>query len=224
MGAPTIRNSAKSASMTDPGTAVIPQPVSGNFIVVFAVGSGSFAAINAHDSASNTYTRQSAQVDDSGNYIVCYTAPVTATGSGNLTVSVEITSCVIAMELTGNVSSTPIDGSVTTGNYNSAGPGTITATGIVTTVATDLILSGVVDQNQAAITVNTGTSVQSSTLYDTFIVQQHTTSATGTFAEAFNVPSSSGETARMIAIAIKGTAAGGISIPAVMYNYRQRRM
>lgn len=199
--APTVRNFCTPVGA---GSCTIPQPVSGNFIVVFNFNfSGSTPTTT--DSAGNTYTNRVNAGDANGNFCQVSTAPVTATGSGTLTVTENLGGVIVAIELTGNVSSTPIDGSVTSGTFSGSVGGTLTATGIITTVANDILLSGAIDQNGAALTVNTGTLIYSGTLADRNIVQKRTVAATGTYAEAFNVPVSVGETAVICAIAIKGT-------------------
>ena len=205
--APTIRNSAASGSRDTDNEVIIPQPVSGNFIVVFVFAFDTFSARTMSDSAGNTYTYRLQQADSNSNYVGVFTAPVTSTGSGNNTITLPTTATVLyAIEVQGNPSSDQIDGSVTSGTYSGSAGGSLTASAITTTVATDLILSAAIDQNTATLVSNTGTLVWSSSALNTDfnIVQQHTTSATGNYSEIFTVPSSSGETAAIVAIAIKG--------------------
>ena len=208
MSAPTIRNQSGWGLFQTPCENTLPQPVVGNFIVVFIAATSAITA-SMTDSAGNTYTAITHATDVNSNTISLYTAPVTASGTGTLTITESTTGgSMLAIEVAGVSGSTPSDGTGT-GTYNSSAGGLCSASAISTTFATDLILSALYDQNNQAITVNTGTLIASATEGGDFaIAQQHTTSSTGSYTESFNIPASVGETAAMVAIAIKGVSSG----------------
>lgn len=201
MPAPTIRNQSGTPAGS---SATIPQPVLGNFLVLCNFNFNS-RTTGASDTAGNIWTHQLSAADSNMNWLNVFTAPVISTGSGTNTISGLTDGVYWVAEIQG-VGATPIDGSVTSGTFSGSSGGTLTASPITTSVATDLILSFAIDQETATLTVNTGTLVASGSNVDFNIVQQHTTSSTGPYAESFNVPTSSGETAVIIAIAIAGIA------------------
>jgi hypothetical protein len=203
MSNPTVRNQSGFNAFGG-GTQTLPQPLLGSVILVWCFA---FSALpTCTDSAGNTYTVQAQEQDANGNWITLFTGPVTAAGSGTLTLT--LGGLVLAMEVQGVASGTFIDGSVTSGTYNSSAGGLLSSSAITASFSADLIVSAAWDQNNAAITVNTGTLVASNSAGDTAIVQAHSTSGPGSYVESFNVPASSGETAVIVAIALMGTVSG----------------
>ena len=204
-GAPTIRNFSSISGFDDPVT--LPQPVVGNAIYVFVFSTAPVTSGIA-DSAGNTYTFLKNQADSNSNYTAVFRAPVTAGGSGTLEVTTSIGGGLCAIEVAND---NGVDGTVAAGTYSGNAGGTLSASAITTTVATDLILSAAYDQNNAALSADTGTLVASANGIggDSAIVQAHTTSSAGSYTESFTVPASSGETASMIAIAIMGGGTSG---------------
>jgi hypothetical protein len=213
MTAPTIRNQSGWGAFQTPCQNTLPQPVVGNFIVVFIAATSAITS-SMTDSAGNTYTAITHISDANSNTISLYTAPVTASGSGTLTITESATGgSMIAIEVQNVSGSTPSDGTGT-GTYNSSAGGLCSTSSISTTFATDLILSALYDQNNQVVTANSGTLIATASEGgDTAIAQQRTTSSTSSYTESFTIPASTGETAAMVAIAIKGLSSGGASFP-----------
>ena len=209
MTAPTVRNFSPTAGSSFQTPMSLPQPLLGDVIVawVFAFNA---VSTGVTDSAGNTYTAQAQQPDANGNYVNLFTAPVTATGSGTLTVTSANGGGFVLMDITGAASGSFIDGLVTSGQYSGSVGGLVTASAITTSFATDLIISAAFNQNGSVMTANTGTLVTNGTLGSDFcIVQTHTTSTSGSYAESITVPVSVSETAVIVAIAIQGVGGGG---------------
>jgi len=211
-GPPTIRNFSSISGFDDP--VFLPEPVVGNAIYVFVF---SIAPVTSGitDSAGNTYTFLKNQADSNSNYTAVFRAPVTVSGSGTLEIMTEHGG-LCALEIAND---NGVDAAVTTGTYASNSGGTLSAGAITTTVADDLILSAAYDQNNATLSASTGTLViTGSSSADMAIVQAHTTTSTGSYTESFTIPASYGETASMIAIAIKGGGTpGGWQLPTGHY-------
>lgn len=217
MTTPAVRNS--SAWSTGVGDSVtLPQPLVGSVINVFGAAFSSLSGVTITDTAGNTYTYQAQVQDANGNFIALFRAPVTAAGSGTLT----ITPSGSGIQANEVANDSGIDGSLATGTYNSSAGG-LASTSAITTTGAGLILSGLIDQNGAAITANTGTLIASTSAFDTAISQQQTTSSSGSYVSSFNVPAGAGQTAAVIAIAIKGSGGGGPSVAVRTANYFRRR-
>lgn len=203
MTTPSVLQSARSAAAGAPATAVLSQPTSGNFLVAFLYAFSQITT-GVSDSAGNTWTAQAQAQDASGNWVNLFTAPVTLTGSGNNTLTSTNGRTIDFIEVTGNKSSTPINGSPTSGTFSGSAGGTVTAAAISTSDANCLLLSAAIDQNSATLTVNTGNLIQNGVQSDYNISQYHQVTATGNYSEAFNVPVSASETAVILSFAIGG--------------------
>lgn len=210
--APTIRNfSAISANRSSPSTQTIPQPLVGDEFVVFVFA---FSAITTglSDSAGNTCTSFGSVADANGNRVNIFTCPVTVAGGTTDTFTSTGGGTIQVNDLTGVAASAQIDGTIKSGTFSGSAGGTLTAAGLTTTFANDLILSAAIDQNNAtsAFAASTGTMVTSAMPSgangaDADAIQQHSVTSTGTYAEAFTVAASSGQTAVIGVVAIKGT-------------------
>ena len=215
-GPPTIRNfSTISTNRSSPSTQTIPQPTVGDEFVVF-IFAFSLITTGLSDSAGNTCTTFGGAQDSNGNWVNVFTCPVTVAGGATDTFTSTNGGVIQINDLEGVASSSQIDGTFKSGTFSGSAGGTLTASGLTTTFADDLILSGAIDQNNAtgALTANTGTMVTSAQPSgangaDANAVQQHSVTSTGTYAEAFTMAASSGQTAVIGVVAIKGTATGG---------------